>query len=101
MGLKFFSILALHCLVFLLSSFRVRSQVSVQFLSAPLALSNRNSADFTFRVLLGSNDSAAVVCTDCSTNCKVGFLLHSVLLFTEQRFCLIPVFHVLGCFLIP
>lgn len=73
MGFKISSFLLLPCWVFLVLSLGVRSdgsEVALKLLETPHAFSNRNSATFSFQVLVGGNGS---ICTDCSTNCKVSF----------------------------
>ncbi|KAL3824855.1 hypothetical protein ACJIZ3_020884 [Penstemon smallii] len=72
MGFKFSSFLLLHCFLFLVLSLGVHSDdydFSVKLLKTPHAFSNRDSANFSFQVLVGGNGS---ICTHCSfTNCKL------------------------------
>ncbi|XP_034673186.1 uncharacterized protein LOC117904606 isoform X2 [Vitis riparia] len=71
MGLSRYSWVVLLCWVFLLLCLRSGcdgSEVSVNFLTAPLSFSRLNSATFVFEVLVGGNDDP---CNDCIFNCKL------------------------------
>ncbi|KAG8378846.1 hypothetical protein BUALT_Bualt07G0027200 [Buddleja alternifolia] len=72
MGSKISTFLLLHCWVFLVLSSTVHSDTSevttLKFLKTPHKISNRNYANFDFRVLEGGTGR---ICTDCATNCKL------------------------------
>ncbi|CAI9757436.1 unnamed protein product [Fraxinus pennsylvanica] len=72
MAWKNFIFLILHCWVFLGSSLRAQSdngsELAIKLLRTPPAFSNKNSAEFSFKVFVGRNGD---ICADCSTNCKL------------------------------
>ncbi|KAK9278936.1 hypothetical protein L1049_028518 [Liquidambar formosana] len=71
MGLLKFSWVILFCWVFLLLRLKALSdgsEVTVNFLKAPLAFSHLNSATFVFEVLVGGNGDT---CSNCRITCKL------------------------------